>query len=173
MKKNADGDKNKSKDGTGRVAMYSQFGINRAYTIEANYNMCNRLSKETPEESPMDPSKMYLYINGTGETNEIVPDLGCICRGYDFEVEPSQYYFTLKDFKSMGKEVGIALLDMINLNPMTRLRNTPLQNIRVRFSFSVHILTHLEPQDLPCLLDFWRIPFQIRHLLKMHAKLHF
>ena len=131
MKKNADGDKNKSKDGTGRVAMFSQFGINKAYTIEANYNMCNRLSKETFPEGELNEEKMHLYIEGFGEENELVPDLGNICRAFDFEIEPAQYYFTLKDYEQMGKEVGIGLLDLVNLNPMSRLVNTPLKNVRV------------------------------------------
>lgn len=89
MKKNADGDKSKSKDGTGRVTMYTQFGIQKAYTIEANYNMCNRLSKVIYDESDINPEELHLYVNGHGEYNPILPDIGNICRNFDFEVEPA------------------------------------------------------------------------------------
>ena len=61
MKKN-EVDKNKSKDTTGRVAIYNRYGVIRCYTIEASYNMCNRVNKVVyPEQAvPRETLEKYL-----------------------------------------------------------------------------------------------------------------
>lgn len=145
MKKKQDGDINKSKDGTGkdkklisfqgRVAMFSQYGVVRSYTIEANYNMCNRLNKRVYEEYKTDEKQIQEYLDGSREPfkEEVLPNIGQLCRNFDFETQPAKFFFRLADFEEMGREVGIGLLDLIDMNPLSRIRNTPLKNMRVKF----------------------------------------
>jgi hypothetical protein len=124
-------EKVKNKDGTGRSAMYHKFGVIRSYTIEANYNMCNRKNRLIYDESRLDSSRRQLYIEGVGEQNPLLPNIGEICRGFNFETDLACHHITIRDLRNTGKEICHALLDSINLNPFSRLRNTPLKNIRV------------------------------------------
>jgi hypothetical protein len=126
-----DGSKFKSKEGAGRVQILNQFGITRAYTIEANYNMCNKTNKPDYAEGKLDTNKAHFYANGTGEVNKLVPDIGNLCRNFSFETVPAQIFFRIEDYQNIGKDVGIGLLDLVNLNPRSKLTNTPLKNLRV------------------------------------------
>lgn len=127
-------EKAKKKDGTGRSAMFHKFGIIRSYTIEANYNICNRRNKVVYDESRLDSSRRNFYSEGVGEQNNLLPNVGDICRGFNFETEFTNHQITVRDLRNTGKEICLALLDSVNLNPFSRLRNTPLKNIRVRIN---------------------------------------
>ena len=47
--------------------MYSKFGIVRSYTIEANYNMCNRLNTKIYKEPPLNERSLSQYLNSKDE----------------------------------------------------------------------------------------------------------
>lgn len=128
----------RSKQGSGRVFMYKNFGIIRSYTIESNYALCKKISKQVFMESL--PSKGLLEKCRSGKPTKakLLPNLSELLREYDFESEETSVILKLEDFEEVGREVAHSLLDMIGLNPCTRLNNTPLKNLRVRTSNSLH-----------------------------------
>jgi len=137
-----------SKDGTGRVAMYKQYGIIRSYTIEAGYNICTRLKKEVFEER----SKP---ISTRGD--KVVPNLISLCESYNFETIDVKYFFTQKDYEEMGEEVAKGLLDLIDCSPLSKIPSTPLRNMRSLKLYLAYLLAGENPYRyniyLRCLLN--------------------
>ena len=43
--------------------MYTQYNVVRSYTIEANYNMCNRLNKKVYSEALLNEKTIGQYLN--------------------------------------------------------------------------------------------------------------
>lgn len=66
---------------------------------------------------------------------EILSNIGQLCRFFNFETEPARYFFKQEDYEEMGKDVGIGLLDLIDMNPISRIQNTPLKTMRVVLNF--------------------------------------
>lgn len=44
--------------------MFAQYGVIRSYTIEANYNMCNRLNKIAFKDGALNYSQLNSYLDG-------------------------------------------------------------------------------------------------------------
>ena len=74
----------------------------------------------------------YLIIVDNKPKDRIQGNLGDLCRHFDFEVQPAAHILKISDYESMGRSVALALLDLIDLNPRSRIANTPLKNMRVR-----------------------------------------
>ena len=111
-------DKPKNRVGTARTFGHLCTGIPRVYTLECNYNSGFKVNETYPsnlEESPYSDHKSYVYSNG--------PPL------YDTEI-----------FEETGKSVCVSILDMIDKNPFSRLKNSPFKDLE---TFKIHVAEQL------------------------------
>lgn len=101
MKSKDKRDNGLSKEGSGRVAVYRETGLTHIYTLECNYNMGRRPT--------------YLPA-ATGDQGRASPE---ICR------RTSVPKYRPEDWQDVGKGLMVALLDMFELNPWTRIFKSP------------------------------------------------
>lgn len=87
-----------SKEGSGRVTFFKELNILRSYTLECNYNTGRVLNKILYSEGDLTNINSQVYSNG-----------------------PPKYDISI--FEDVGKAVGVALIDLEQSNPLTRIRN--------------------------------------------------
>ncbi|CAI8051850.1 Cytosolic carboxypeptidase-like protein 5 [Geodia barretti] len=93
-----------SKEGSGRVALYKATGLVHCYTLECNYNsgrQCNALSAATCDDGRASPALPYSPM--------------------PHKYSVSTFQNTLEHILQVGRALAIALLDLRNLNPCSRL----------------------------------------------------
>ena len=90
-----------SKDGSGRVAIYKATGIVRCYTLECNYNI----------------GRMVNLVPAAHNLND--PEV-------NLETCPT---YCPETYEDLGKGICLALLDSIDLNPYSRLKNSPYSDL--------------------------------------------
>ena len=107
-----DAKKGLTAEGSGRVATYLHYGIIHSYTIESNYN-CSRTGNDVPA-CEVDP------LGSFGDKD-----------GFQYTPNPEKY--TTVSYNSVGRAVLIAMLDIRNVNPASRIprsRHRSLENMR-------------------------------------------
>jgi hypothetical protein len=98
-----------SKEGSGRVALHKASGHLHCYTLECNYNsgrMVNSITSATTDGGRASPPQEGSFI-------------------------PHKY--SIEDYEEVGRGVAVAVLDMCQLNPWSRIPKTEygsLANIR-------------------------------------------
>ncbi|XP_050539275.1 cytosolic carboxypeptidase-like protein 5 [Daktulosphaira vitifoliae] len=92
-----------SKEGSGRVAVLKYTGLIRSYTLECNYNTGR-------------------FVNFIPPTVNLVPEKRIVQN----LVPPK---FTPIIFEQVGKSLGVSILDLLNINPNSRLDNSEFKTI--------------------------------------------
>ena len=93
-----------SKEGSGRVALYQATGLIHCYTLECNYNTgraVNRLSPATADNGSASPPPSTTL--------------------------PPKY--TPAIYEQVGQAVAVALLDILGINPWSRIPNSSLNTL--------------------------------------------
>eukprot|EP00731_Ephydatia_muelleri_P007176 Em0003g1424a len=90
-----------SKEGSGRVALHHATGAIHCYTLECNYNSGRKCNGKVPAAGGDD-----------GRVSPAEPP------------SPFPHKYSVEDFEEVGRGLGVALLDLYGLNPMSRLPNT-------------------------------------------------
>lgn len=103
-----------SKEGSGRVAMYKVLGLIHSYTLECSYSSGRVMNNLAPAINTSGPT---YYINGTR------------CQYVSGSVSPPLHNdlppkFLQEHYADVGKGLAIAALDLIEMNPHTRIPNT-------------------------------------------------
>lgn len=119
-----------SKEGSGRVAMYKVLGIIHSYTLECSYAAGRVMNNLAPAINTSGPT---YYINGAR------------CQYVSGSVSPPLHNdlppkFLQEHYADVGKGVAIAALDLIEMNPHTRVPNTSfgsLESVRNWVKFYV------------------------------------
>ncbi len=91
-----------SKEGSGRVALYKATGLIHSYTLECNY-ACGRVMNTM---APAANNSMYNGRISPPQHTELPPK------------------FLPEHYQNVGKGLAVAALDMIEMNPCTRVTNT-------------------------------------------------
>lgn len=122
-----------NKDGAGRVAMWTKYGILRAYTLEAGYNMCTSLARALYPEAAA-PAKLDKYWSYSGQEVDyegaLPNNFSSLCKLKLFESQSATYFFTQRDYELVGKEIVTSLLDLVDRNPISRVLSSPLKNMK-------------------------------------------
>jgi len=109
-----DAKKGLTAEGSGRVATYLNYGLIHSYTIESNYN-CSRNGNDVP--ACMADPRPATYANDKD--------------GHQYTPNPEKY--TVAAYSSVGRAVLIAMLDIRDVNPCSRVpksRHRTLENMR-------------------------------------------
>jgi hypothetical protein len=91
-----------SKEGSGRVAVYKMTGLTHVYTLECNYNMGRTVTRLQPPHIPKGIDK--------GALSPPPPPLKSVAPKY-----------TPDSWRDVGKALALAALDMLGVNPCSRL----------------------------------------------------
>jgi hypothetical protein len=121
-----------NKEGAGRVAMLAKYNITHAYTIEAGYNICTALARQLQPEAAL-PGNIDQYFEYPSESDLPKPlpsPLAPALRTNAFDMAPTTYFFTQKDYEMVGRELIPTLLDLIDRNPVSRITYSPCKNLR-------------------------------------------
>ena len=111
-----------SREGCGRVGIYKATGLVHCYTLECNFQTGRRVNHLTPKinmatgeqeaETPITDLNSKLY-----KENKVI-----------FTILLNSYAqtpnYTIDVFEDVGRAVCLALLDLIELNPVTRLASS-------------------------------------------------
>eukprot|EP01028_Stygiella_incarcerata_P008072 TRINITY_DN34177_c0_g1_i3.p1 TRINITY_DN34177_c0_g1~~TRINITY_DN34177_c0_g1_i3.p1 ORF type:complete len:798 (-),score=195.69 TRINITY_DN34177_c0_g1_i3:2074-4212(-) len=135
-KDRADG---KSKEGTGRVALFRATGLIHLYALECNYNMGRSVNRLPP----------------------LPPGLPTPERATSVSQVPK---FTMSSFRSVGKSCILAMLDYYQVNPWSRLFRSAFGSLSGLYSRVWKTMKKdgvigdddTEPKSLPSLLDTTR-----------------
>ncbi|CDW91598.1 UNKNOWN [Stylonychia lemnae] len=104
-----------SREGSGRVALYKACGLINCYTLECNFQTGRRINHLTPK------------INvATGEIEPELPITDANNKIYKENKTPS---YTIEIFEDVGRAVCLALLDLIEKNPVTRLLSSQYKTV--------------------------------------------
>ena len=98
-----------SKEGSGRVAIFKTLGIIHSYTLEGNYASGRVMNTISPA------------INTINHKAGSFRQEGAISPALHSDVPPK---FLAEHFADVGKAMAIAALDIIEMNPHTRVPNT-------------------------------------------------
>jgi len=101
-----------SKDGCGRVALYHATNITHIYTCESNYNTARILNTVAPIRE-RDDKELQRIMRATSPPSKAR--------------EPVK--FCVDMFASMGRCLLIAILDMRDANPWSRIPNTEFKSV--------------------------------------------
>lgn len=104
-----------SREGSGRVALYKATGLVMCYTLECNFQTGKRLNHLTPK-----------IIAETGETEQETALTDYTSKHYNMSQTPN---YTIEIFEDVGRAVCIALLDIIEKNPVSRLSSSQYKTI--------------------------------------------
>lgn len=114
-----------SKEGSGRVAMFKTLGIIHSYTLEGNYASGRVMNTISPA------------INTINHKASSLRQEGAISPALHSDVPPK---FLSEHYADVGKAMAIAALDIIEMNPHTRVPNTSfgsLESIRNWIKFYI------------------------------------
>jgi hypothetical protein len=116
-----------SRDGSSRVALHKATGLTYCFTLECNYHNGKRINTLAPklirsmnvieEETPVTDPNSKIYANTNSPP------------------------FSVEIFEDVGNAVGVALLDHIGVNPITRF---PLSCFRTMQNMRDDIMKNLE-----------------------------
>lgn len=104
-----------SREGSGRVGMYKASGLVMCYTLECNFQTGKRINHLAPK-----------IIAETGEVEPETPITDYTSKYYNGSQTPS---YTIEIFEDVGKAVCIAMLDLIEKNPISRVPSSQYKNI--------------------------------------------
>jgi len=131
-------DKNdgEDKEGAGRVALFKQTNLTNCYTLECNYNSGstrNVLSK--PVIITNEPQNKSLRT-----PREEEKELGKGFSPYDNfpDKQPMFESYTYTVFEEVGAAIGPALVDMIEVSPLSRVKSSPYKNLK---NLRIHVAT--------------------------------
>ena len=96
-----------SRDGSSRVALQKVTGITHCYTLECNYHNGKRINTLAPK-----------LIKSQGMIEEDTPVSDPSSKLYQNNSSPP---FVQEMFEDCGQAVGLALLDHLGINPITRI----------------------------------------------------
>ena len=120
----------KTKDGTGRVAMYRAIGTHHCYTFEANYYGC-RFDRRPPMRysnnatTPHDESS-----SSNDEAASQNKSIKKVISSIPKPLSADDKRFTLADMKQMGKSIAWSILDMeVPAHPWSRIPNADPQGM--------------------------------------------
>ena len=119
-----------SKEGSGRVAMYKVLGLIHSYTLECSYAAGRVMNNIAPAINTSGPT---YYINGA----RCQYTSGSVSPPLHNDLPPK---FLQEHYADVGKGVAIAALDLIEMNPHTRVPNTSfgsLESVRNWVKFYV------------------------------------
>eukprot|EP00736_Rhodelphis_marinus_P007140 Rmarinus@m.3740 len=92
------------KEGSGRVALYHATGLKHCYTMECNYNT----------------GRVVNYMH---------PPCGLGNRPGSPRGRPDLAPYTIEDFEQVGKGCAVALLDLLDVNPHSRIPNSEYRSL--------------------------------------------
>ena len=110
-----DGGSGLSREGSGRVGIYKATGLINCYTLECHYQTGRRINMLTP--------KLNLD-NGDIEAEEPVTD-----RNSKIYKDTRTPNYTTDIFEDVGNAVCIALLEWIEMNPISRMPTSHYKNL--------------------------------------------
>lgn len=122
-----------TREGSSRVATYKATGITYAYTLEFNYHNGKRINTLAPK---------YIRANGHIEAETPVSDPSS-----KMYTNCSSPPFTPDIFEDCGRAVGCALLDLIDMNPITRI---PMSCYRSVANVRTDIMANLNKYENGC-----------------------
>lgn len=115
-----------SRDGSSRVALQKVTGLTYCYTLECNYHSGKRINTLAPK-----------LIKSSGYVEEELPVTDPSSKLYANCNSP---VFTEEIFLDVGNAVAVALLDHININPISRI---PLSCYKAVENVKDDIINHL------------------------------
>eukprot|EP00347_Sterkiella_histriomuscorum_P018404 403345634 len=107
-----------SREGSGRVGIYKATGQVMCYTLECNFQTGRRINHLTPK------------INV--ETGEIEPEIPITDPNHKMYRENKTPNYTIEIFEDVGRAVCLALLDLIEKNPVSRLLSSQYKNVSMK-----------------------------------------
>tara|TARA_B110000285_G_C15136051_1_gene626999 strand:- start:2611 stop:2982 length:372 start_codon:yes stop_codon:yes gene_type:complete len=110
-----DGGSGLSREGSGRVGIFKATGLVNCYTLECHYQTGRRINALTP--------KLNL---DTGEIESEVPVTDRNSKIYKDVRTPN---YTTEIFEDVGTAVCMALLEWIELNPISRMPTSHYKNL--------------------------------------------
>lgn len=110
-----DGGSGLSREGSGRVGIYKATGLINCYTLECHYQTGRRINALTP--------KLNLD-SGDIESEEPVTD-----RNSKIYKDSRTPNYTTDIFEDVGNAVCIALLEWIEMNPISRMPTSHYKNL--------------------------------------------
>ena len=110
-----DGGSGLSREGSGRVGIYKATGLVNCYTLECHYQTGRRTNILTP--------KMILET-GEQEPEDVATDR--FSRIYKDNRTPN---YTVEIFEDVGRAVAIAILEWIEMNPISRMPTSHYKNL--------------------------------------------
>ena len=110
-----DGGSGLSREGSGRVGIFKATGLVNCYTLECHYQTGRRINMLTP--------KLNLD-NGDIEAEEAVTD-----RNSKIYKDVRTPNYTTDIFEDVGHAVCIALLEWVELNPISRMPTSHYKNL--------------------------------------------
>jgi len=121
-------DQTVSKAGSGRVAIFKSINLTRCYTLECNYNIGKVLSSTAPATcAPLKRKGKGKRISSR-DSNEDErkstrqsPRQPSPERTYSANISPNSVKYTPVVWKDVGKACAVAILDMVQQNPWSRI----------------------------------------------------
>ena len=107
--------KGESREGTGWVAIYRETGITHCYTLECNYHNGRRIN-HIPHKTNLLSKRQEPDTGVQDSTNKV----------YSSGSSPP---FTAEILEDSGRALGVALLDIINDNPVSRIVNSTYKSV--------------------------------------------
>jgi len=130
--KNAIAKKGDNKEGAGRVALWKATGLIQCYTLECNF-CCGPLYNVLTE--PVSSEKEEQKVNVVKDTEwDQVKN----------ETEIPKEMYNIEGFEEIGEAVVVSLLDLCEINPLSRIKSSVYQNLR---NLKLHVAIGLMKQN--------------------------
>lgn len=110
-----DGGSGLSREGSGRVGVHKATGLINCYTLECHYQTGRRINMLTPK----------LNI----DTNEIEAEDAVTDRNSKIYKDLRTPNYTVDIFEDVGRSVCLALLEWLQLNPVSRMPTSHYKNL--------------------------------------------
>eukprot|EP01017_Pseudomicrothorax_dubius_P040566 TRINITY_DN6363_c0_g1_i3.p1 TRINITY_DN6363_c0_g1~~TRINITY_DN6363_c0_g1_i3.p1 ORF type:complete len:621 (+),score=109.23 TRINITY_DN6363_c0_g1_i3:58-1920(+) len=121
-----------SKEGSGRVALYKATNLNLFYTLECNYNM-GRTTNVTVKPARVDPDEERKHP-------ELVPSYETLMN-MKSEMNYNTPFYVQKSFEEVGESIAVSILDMFELNPLSRVAASSFRNVaNVKMSIGLTLI---------------------------------
>lgn len=104
-----------SREGSGRVGIYKATGLVNCYTLECHYQTGRRINILTPK------------INS--DTGDMEPEDVVTDRNSRIYKETRTPNYTVEIFEDVGRAVAIAILEWIEMNPISRMPTSHYKNL--------------------------------------------